>query len=462
MASNKDLEKVQPRSITVWPQWLAAHTLSLAVIVSGLANGWASPYLAQLTSTEADMPLRLTSTEASWVASLLNLGRLIGALLGALCQEYVGRKTVLLLGGIPMAASWVFSICATSVLWLYASRFSSGIGSGMIWPALSLYLGEIADPKIRGSLISMNVNAASFGTFLGNVMGPYLSMEMFGYVSLVPNILFLALFSLIPESPYHYVLHNDMDRAEASLKWFKRDADVKAEIQDLQEFVEGAGTSIIAKLREFFRPANFKNALAIMGLYTFFYFSGYGTMVSYAEIIVKKSKTTLTPSTVVIALGVCTTVAGSTAIVIMDKIGRKTLLMGSSLGVAISLGCLGLHFHLLSLGFNPVDLTWLPVTSLLCFNFCISYGLVPIPNTLVGETFGANLKNPASLFISSFNAVLAFTCARTYQPLLDLIGEKFVFWTYGFLVFTSIPYVYFFISETKGKSLLEIQRAVTR
>ncbi|KAG7209761.1 hypothetical protein KM043_011385 [Ampulex compressa] len=92
MASNKDLEKVQPRSITVWPQWLAAHTLSLAVIVSGLANGWASPYLAQLTSTEADMPLRLTSTEASWVASLLNLGRLIGALLGALCQER--RRTV--------------------------------------------------------------------------------------------------------------------------------------------------------------------------------------------------------------------------------------------------------------------------------------------------------------------------------------------------------------------------------
>lgn len=61
-------------------------TVSLETIVSGLANGWASPYLAQLTSTEADVPLKLTDIEASWVASLLSLGRVIGALFGAFCQ----------------------------------------------------------------------------------------------------------------------------------------------------------------------------------------------------------------------------------------------------------------------------------------------------------------------------------------------------------------------------------------
>ncbi|KMQ88802.1 facilitated trehalose transporter tret1-like protein, partial [Lasius niger] len=148
----KNPEMIDGRKITIWPQWLAALAISLEAIVSGLATGWASPYLAQLTSAEADIPLKLTDTEASWVASLLNLGRLIGALLGALCQEYVGRKRVLLLSGLPLASSWVFNICATSVTWLYLSRFCSGIGSGMLWPAMSLYLGEVADPAIRGSL----------------------------------------------------------------------------------------------------------------------------------------------------------------------------------------------------------------------------------------------------------------------------------------------------------------------
>lgn len=100
----------------------------------------------------------------------------------------------------------------------------------------------------------MNINASSVGMFLGNVMGPYLSMEMYGYVSLVPNILFVALFSLIPESPYHYVLHGDIDEAEASLKWFRPEADVKTEMQELQDFVDGANTSILTKLNDFFLP----------------------------------------------------------------------------------------------------------------------------------------------------------------------------------------------------------------
>lgn len=100
----------------------------------------------------------------------------------------------------------------------------------------------------------MNVNVASVGMFLGNAMGPYLSMEMFAYVSLVPNILFVVLFSLIPESPYHYVLHSSINKAEASLKWFRREADVKAEMQELQDFVHGANTNILTKLKNLLVP----------------------------------------------------------------------------------------------------------------------------------------------------------------------------------------------------------------
>ncbi|CAK9817737.1 Facilitated trehalose transporter Tret1 [Anthophora quadrimaculata] len=459
---DESLKKDVVKKITIWPQLLATCTLSLAVIGSGLANGWASPYLAQLTSTEANVPLRLTDTEASWVASLLNLGRLVGALLSALCQEYIGRKKVLLLGGIPLAASWVFSICATSVMWLYTSRFCSGIGSGMIWSALSLYLSEIANPKIRGSLISMNVNASSFGLFLGNAMGPYLSMEMFGYVSLVPNILFIILFSLIPESPYHYLLHGDIDKAEASLKWFRREADVKAEMRDLQEFVNGAETNIFIKFKEFLIPNNLKKAFVVVGVYVFSYVSGYSALTSYAEIILTKSEITVRPSLVVMILGFTTIVAGFSATLLVDKLGRRCFLMMSGVGTSLSLALLGLHFHLLSLEFDPAALTWLPIVALLTFNLSMSSGLQPIPSTLLGEMFTANMKNMASLCVSSSNALLSFASAKTYQPYLDLVGDKFVYWTYSICVLFSVPYVYFLIPETAGKSLLEIQRAIKK
>ncbi|XP_076620668.1 facilitated trehalose transporter Tret1 isoform X2 [Colletes latitarsis] len=435
---------------------------ALAVMVSGLANGWASPYLAQLTSTEANVPLRLTATEASWVASLLNLGRLVGCLLSAVCQEYIGRKKILLLGALPLASSWVFSICATSVIWLYASRFCSGIGSGILWSALAMYLSEIADPRIRGSLISMNVNAAAVGMFLGNAMGPYLSMEMFGYVSLVPNILFMILFSMIPESPYHYLLHGDIDKAEASLRWFRRKADVKAEMRDLQEFVDGAGTNVLQNLKQFLLPSNLKNAFIMFGLYAFSYASGYNVMSTYAEIIVTRTQVSITPSLVVTILGLATIVAGSTATLLIDRLGRKTLLIISSLGTSIALTVLGLHFHLLSLEYDANKLTWLPIISLLSFNLSVAIGLHPIPSTLLGEMFPAHLKTVASLWVGSSNALMSFASTRTYQPYLDLVGEKFVFWTYAICMLISAPYFYFLIPETKGKSLLEIQHSTKK
>ncbi|EFN82972.1 facilitated trehalose transporter Tret1 [Harpegnathos saltator] len=460
MSCTKDAEVPDKRKITVWPQWLAVLTIGLEAIVSGLATGWASPYLAQLTSTEVDTSLRLTDIEASWVASFLSLGRLIGALLGAFCQEFIGRKRVLLLSGFPLASSWIFTICATSVTWIYWSRICSGIGSGIMWPAMSLYLGEIADPAIRGSLIAMNVNAASVGLFLGNAMGPYLSMEMFAYVSLVPNILFVVLFSLIPESPYHYALHGDIDEAEASLKWFRRESDVKAELQELQDFVNGANTSTLTKLKEFLLPANLKNAMIMFGLNIFVYASAYSTLNSYAEIILINSEVSVTPSIVVMVLGLSTIVVGSTVTLVVDRFGRKNLLIVSSFGVAVSLVVLGLHFYLLSLGLNPEILTWLPITSLLFFNIFASYGLMPVPSTLLSEMFPANLKNLASLCIALGNALFAFMFAKTYQPFIDVAGETIVFWCYGLFVLLAVPYVWYFIPETKGKSLLEIQQTI--
>jgi MFS family permease len=69
---------------------------------------------------------------------------------------------VLLLSGLPLAFGWIFSICATSVTWLYLSRFFSGIGSGILWPVMSLYLSEIADPAIRGSLVIQLIYSLSY------------------------------------------------------------------------------------------------------------------------------------------------------------------------------------------------------------------------------------------------------------------------------------------------------------
>lgn len=195
------------------------------------------------------------------------------------------------------------------------------------------------------------------------------------------------------------------------------------------------------------------------GLNVFVYASSYNTINSYAEIILTNSGVSITPSIVVMVLGFSTIVVGSTVPFVVDRFGRRNLLIVSSFGVAISLVALGLHFYLLSLNLNPEMLTWLPITSLLFFSIFVSYGLVPVPSTLVSEMFPANFKNVASLCIALGNAIFAFTFAKTYQPFIDIVGETTVYCSYGFFVLLAVPYVWYFIPETKGKSLLEIQQS---
>lgn len=207
---------------------------------------------------------------------------------------------------------------------------------------------------------------------------------------------------------------------------------------------------------------NLKKAFIMFGLSVFVYASAYSTMNSYAEIIVIKSGVSITPSYVVMALGFSTIVAGSTAIFVVDKFGRKNLLIVSSMGVTASLVALGLHFYFLSLNFDSEKLTWLPITSLLSFNLFVSYGLIPVPSALLGEMFPADLKTLASLCIASGNAILSFLFAKTFQPFIDAAGETIVFGSYGLFLLAAVPYVWYLIPETKGKSLLEIQQSVKK
>lgn len=103
--------------------------MTLLSISIGLAIGWTSPYLAQLTG-DVHAPFRVTHEEGSWIASLLPFGRILGAVLGSIGLECFGNKMSVLLTGLPMILSWICIICATSPIWLYVARIFSGNSIG--------------------------------------------------------------------------------------------------------------------------------------------------------------------------------------------------------------------------------------------------------------------------------------------------------------------------------------------
>lgn len=119
-----------------------------------MMTAWSSPYIAYLTSPESKIPI--TMDMASWIVSLINLGRLIGAVSGAVAMSYFGAKRTILFITLPLATCWIFIIVADHVAWLYAARFLGGIGMGKAF-SFPFYIGEIADPSIRGALVVLGM-----------------------------------------------------------------------------------------------------------------------------------------------------------------------------------------------------------------------------------------------------------------------------------------------------------------
>ena len=429
-----------------------------------MIGGWSSPYLAKFASPDSELPA--TDSEASWIAAIIGIGRLFGALLGVLSVDKCGSKASVLYSGIPTAIGWLLLLTANSVTWVYVSRVLSGIGMGMYYSTFPLYIGEISYPSIRGALVGLITQGLPVGNVLGNILGAYTPMWIFSCASLVPNLLFISLFYLKPESPHYLVMRGRIDQAKSSLEWYNRGVDVTEELEAIKKFNSfKQSVTYMDKLREIAMPINRKAIMMVNIIYILVQLSGLWTMSFYMEIILKNAGVTaIAPSNVVIIVGVLGIVAGWITTYTNDACGRRIMLTLSSFGVTVAFLALGIDYQLLDLGFDSAEpfLQWLPVASIIMFQMSLAIGIMPVPSTLISEMFPPNIKSIATCLINMTSAGFAFLTSKTYQPMVDLLGEKYVFWFYSVLMLFLTIYSIVILPETKGKSLQEIQQMLKK
>lgn len=139
----------------------------------------------------------------------------------------------------------------------------------------------------------------------------------------------------------------------------------------------------------------------------------------------------------------------------IDYYGRRIVSAISSFGVMMGMTLLGLHLFLLENNYSPSDFEWLLILSLLMI-MLMNFGLMLMPCTMMSEIFPSELKSVAGFIASIVNAIFAFVTSKTYQPLIDLIGEKYLNWIYAVIMMISLIYTIIALPETKGKTLAVI------
>lgn len=142
---------------------------------------------------------------------------------------------------------------------------------------------------------------------------------------------------------------------------------------------------------------------------------------------------------------------------LVDKAGRRVLLVLSSAVMAVCLTVLGLCFHLQTHGYDVSSITWLPLASVALFIVVFSMGFGPVPWIMLGELFPNNVKGIASALTAASAWILAFAVTKGFQNLLDLLGSPTTFWLFAVMCVAGTIFTVVLVPETKGKSLEDIQ-----
>lgn len=174
--------------------------------------------------------------------------------------------------------------------------------------------------------------------------------------------------------------------------------------------------------------------------------------------IFKSAGTNLNPNICAILIGIVQVIVTVLNVVLIDRLGRKPILIFSKIGVIVCLVALGIFFHLKSLNNDeaPEGLGWLPLTSLILYIATYGVGLGPISWVFLSELTPSHIKGFACGFVNSFCWGLGFVVSKTFPDLCLALTPQGCYWLFGGITAIGALFTIFVVPETKGKSLDEI------
>ncbi|XP_018320241.1 facilitated trehalose transporter Tret1-like [Agrilus planipennis] len=448
----------------------AVMSCNLAAFAVGLTITWTSPVFPKMNNSTGNLDENpfdapTTTEEQSWIAALLSCGAIFGPFIVGLLADRIGRKWTLVYAcGIPLTAAFLITAFAKTPVLYYVARFLGGLGVGVVFGALPMYIGEISETSIRGTLTSFINIFMVGGELLCYAVGPYTSVMWFSIICAVFPALFVILFSFFPDSPQYFILKNNIPAAESSLAKL-RGTDVggiKKEFATIKENVEtemkNRGT-----IMDVIKNRGSRKALLICsGLAGIQQLSGIKIVLTYTTDIFNASGSSLNSDISSLIVGLVQFASGFSTPVLVDRLGRKMLLLISAVGMVISEVPLGLYFYLKENNYNVSYIDWLPIVCMIVYIITYNFGFGPLPLGLMGEVFSADVKAAASTVAASFNAFMAFIVVKAFSNLQDAVGPGVTYWIFSFFSFLGIIFTLLFVVETKGKTFAEIQERLNR
>jgi SP family galactose:H+ symporter-like MFS transporter len=390
------------------------------------------------------------------VVSSVLLGSLIGAAVGGILADRLGRRRLLIITAGAFGLGAVGAALAPGTVWLVAARVAAGTAIGIASFVAPLYISEIAPVQIRGKLVSINQVALTCGIVISYLIdyafaGAQAWRWMFA-LAVIPAAAFGGGLMFIPDSPRWLASRGQVDAARAVLKRIRAPDQVEGELSQIRQSVAQQKGHLSELLSPLLRPA----MIVGVGLAIAQQITGINTVIYYAPIIFKFAGLSSTSAAILASVGVGVVNVALTVVAmqLIDRLGRRPLLLVSLVGMALSLFALGLAFSLPQLS---ASLGLIAVVSLMVYVGSFAVGLGPVFWLMLSEIYPLRMRGRAMSVGTAANWSANLLVAVSFLTLTRVLGKPATFWLYGAVTVGAWLFAFFLVPETKGRSLEEIE-----
>uniref|UniRef100_A0A3B4Z5B0 Solute carrier family 2 member 9 n=1 Tax=Stegastes partitus TaxID=144197 RepID=A0A3B4Z5B0_9TELE len=406
----------------------------------------------------------------SITVSIFSIGGLVGALSASSILKAFGRKGTLLLNNIfAIIAALMLSLGekSRSFEMLIIGRLIMGVDSGIALSALPMYLGEISPRHIRGSIGQFNSILICLGVFTGQVLGlpELLGQEsrwnyLFSFLAL-PAVLQLCVLPFLPESPRYLLMEKrDEAGAEKAFQRFLGKKDVSRELEEVHVETRAQDNLYIVSVFQLLKnPAVRWQLITVIVTMACYQLCGLNALWYYTNGILREAgfAENLIPY-ITLSTGAIETLAAIISGLVIERIGRKPLLIFGFSAMAVC-------FSLLTVFLNFQDsVSWMPYLSYICIlaviaSFCSGPGGIPF--VLTGELFEQSNRPAAFMIAGTVNWLSNFTVGLLFPFIQELLQA------FAFLVFVGVCtlgsiYLYVVLPETKNKTFMDISQSFAK
>lgn len=440
---------------------------ALVASIGGLIFGFDTAVISG-TTEQLKAYFHLDDAYLGWTVGVALLGTILGALTAGKPADRYGRKKVLYVIGILYLAGALGSAFATNIYVLEVFRFLGGIGVGAASVCAPIYTAEIAPAKVRGRLVGLvqfNIVLGILLAYLSNtivrsaVNDPVTDWRwMFGVMA-VPSVIFLLMLFTVPETP-RWLMANGQEEAGresiGKLTTSKEEADFQ-----IQEIDASLAAAENAPKVPFFTRGHMKVILLAFTIAMFNQMSGINAILYYAPVVmVKAGASTDAAFQMSIAVGFMNLVATMTALTVIDKIGRRKLMIIGSIGYVISLGFLsGLMFYYEQVLRGAFDSTssMLVLVGLLVFIAAHAFGQGSVIWVFISEIFPNRIRGRGQSFGSLTHWVFAWATSAAFPGVIAGLGGGVAFAIFAIFMVGQLAWVLKVMPETKGVPLEEME-----